>query len=176
MLMWSKVFVKASSSNEVEWWINPSSCLLSKIPNYSPFDLCLVFRVSGVKFGNKAACGGALFLKDGTIKAMFSRPATCNEFIGVDISAVKVALEVLKPAWWTKSWVVILEIESKILLNWLANSFQRPWGFSKVLVDIDVLVCELSIHFRHILKDQNEMAAYLARIGLNKSEWFQAWW
>ncbi|KAK8635303.1 hypothetical protein V6N13_023177 [Hibiscus sabdariffa] len=69
-------------------------------------------RTNGVKFGNKAACGGALFLKDGTIKAMFSRPASCNEFIGVDISAVKVALEVLKLAGWTKNWVVILEIES----------------------------------------------------------------
>ncbi|KAK8606596.1 hypothetical protein V6N13_030874 [Hibiscus sabdariffa] len=151
-------------------------CLFSELSNYSSLDLCPVFRVSGVKFGNKAACGGALFLKDGTIGAMLSGPVSCNEYIVVDISAVKEALEMLKLAGWTKSWVVVLEIESKILLNCLANSSQRPWGLSKLLAHIDVLVCDLSINFRHILKDQNKMATYLAQNGLNKSERFQAWW
>ncbi|KAK8693970.1 hypothetical protein V6N13_071536 [Hibiscus sabdariffa] len=81
-LMWIKVDVKASFSNELEWWINPSGCLFSVVSNYSPHDFCPVFRVNGVKIGNKAACGGALFLKDGTIKAMFSGPILCSKYIG----------------------------------------------------------------------------------------------
>ncbi|KAK8617081.1 hypothetical protein V6N13_117049 [Hibiscus sabdariffa] len=69
-LLWSKAAVKASFSNEVEWWTNPSGCLFSEAPTNSSLDPCPVFHVSG--------------------------PVSCNEFIGVDIAAVKAALEVLK--------------------------------------------------------------------------------
>ncbi|KAK8648578.1 hypothetical protein V6N13_129327 [Hibiscus sabdariffa] len=75
---------------------NPFDCLFSEAPTNSSLDLCPVFRVSDVKFGNKNACGRALFSKDGTIKAMFSGPVSCNEYIGVDIAVVKAALEVFK--------------------------------------------------------------------------------
>ncbi|KAK8620181.1 hypothetical protein V6N13_066663 [Hibiscus sabdariffa] len=107
---------------------------------------------------------------------MFSRPVTCMEWFGSDITAIKMALNVLKLAGWDKTREVAVESENKILLNWLANSLQRPWGLSKLLAEVDVLACDLSIHFRHILNDQNELATYLARDGLTRVECFQAWW
>ncbi|KAK8582698.1 hypothetical protein V6N13_069470 [Hibiscus sabdariffa] len=139
-------------------------------------DSCPVFRVCGVKLGDKAACGGALILKDGTIRAMFSGPVTCMEWFGSDITAIIMALNVLKLAGWDKTREVAVESENKILLNWLANSLQRHWGLSKLLAEVDVLACDLSIQFRHILNDQNELATYLARDGLTQVECFQAWW
>ncbi|KAK8544320.1 hypothetical protein V6N13_100549 [Hibiscus sabdariffa] len=107
---------------------------------------------------------------------MFSWPVTCKEWFGSDITAIKMALDVLKLAGWDKTREVAVESESKILLNWLANSLQRPWGLSKLLAEVDVMACDLSIQFRHILNDQNELAAYLARDGLTQVECFQAWW
>ncbi|KAL4388377.1 hypothetical protein GQ457_09G025350 [Hibiscus cannabinus] len=52
--MWSKVAVKASFTNEVEWWTNPAGCLSSVVSSYPLLDSCPAFRVSGVKLGNKA--------------------------------------------------------------------------------------------------------------------------
>ncbi|KAK8643807.1 hypothetical protein V6N13_013084 [Hibiscus sabdariffa] len=42
--MWSKVTVKASFTNEVEWWTNPAGCLRSVVSSYPLLDSCSACR------------------------------------------------------------------------------------------------------------------------------------
>ncbi|KAK8607153.1 hypothetical protein V6N13_052897 [Hibiscus sabdariffa] len=107
------------------WSTCPADCLFELVSIKSSQDSCPIFRVCGVKLGDKAACGGALILKDGTIRAMFSGPVMCMEWFGSDITAIIMALNVLELAGWDKTREVAVESENKILLNWLANSLQR---------------------------------------------------
>ncbi|KAK8701279.1 hypothetical protein V6N13_019669 [Hibiscus sabdariffa] len=97
--------------------------------------LLVVWDNKSLQLEDKAVCGGALILKDGTIRAMFSGPVTCKEWFGRDITVIKTALDVLKLAGWDKTREVAVESENKILLNWLANTLQRPWGLSKLLAE-----------------------------------------
>ncbi|KAK8705577.1 hypothetical protein V6N13_049175 [Hibiscus sabdariffa] len=131
--------MKGSLNNEINWWTNPTDCLFALVSTKSFQDSCPVFCVCDVKLEDKATCGGALILKDGAIRAMFSGPVTCKEWFGRDITTIKTALDILKLAGWDKTREVAVESENKILLNWLANSLQKPWGLSKLLVEVDVM-------------------------------------
>ncbi|KAK8634084.1 hypothetical protein V6N13_014913 [Hibiscus sabdariffa] len=140
-------------------------------------DMVPVFRVHGVRQGERAACGGVLLMKGSEVKALFSEPiAECGR-ISTVLCAVKVALEIFKKAGWASKSTLVVELDNKVLFTWLVNTVQRPWGIARNLAEIDSLVCDcLSVHFQLADRMESSLAIHLAQDGINRRDWLMAWW
>ncbi|KAK8606229.1 hypothetical protein V6N13_102983 [Hibiscus sabdariffa] len=136
--------------SEVDWWSNPYACFyhgrLSKLA-LTHADRNPIFRVYGFRKGDQAACGVNLF-------------------------AVKVALETYLRAGWAKKAALSIELDNKVMVNWILNPSQRPWGVARSMVEIDKLVCEcVTVHFRSVALQDLTMAVTLAQDGIDKRDW-----
>ncbi|KAL4348557.1 hypothetical protein GQ457_17G004680 [Hibiscus cannabinus] len=61
----------------------------------------------------------------------------------VELVAILKALEVFKAANWIGRAPLIVESDSKVILNWLLGSLQRPWRWWKIIRDIGCLVTQI---------------------------------
>ncbi|KAK8625433.1 hypothetical protein V6N13_090305 [Hibiscus sabdariffa] len=130
--------------NEEEWWTCPFDCFFYRSSHslgVSIGDATPVFLIQGVRIGDKAACGGLLLFGGGVIRAIFSGPVVDYGRAPIDLFAVKVALEIFKKAGWASSSALTIVLDNKVLINWLENTLQRPWGIAKHIAKIDSLIC-----------------------------------
>ncbi|KAK8648300.1 hypothetical protein V6N13_129058 [Hibiscus sabdariffa] len=117
----------------------------------------------GVRKGDKSACGGMLVTKGGVVKALFSGPVVDYGSAPIDLFAVKVVLETFKKAGWALSSALTIELDNKILINWLENTLHRPWGIAKYIAEIDSLVCGcVNVHFKYAEQSNMAMVGSLA--------------
>ncbi|KAL4347478.1 hypothetical protein GQ457_17G001450 [Hibiscus cannabinus] len=85
-------------------------------------DATPVFRIQGVRKGDKAVCGGMLLFGGGVIRALFSGPVVDYGRVPIDLFAVKVALETFKKAGWASSSALTIVLDNIVLINWLENT------------------------------------------------------
>ncbi|KAK8576173.1 hypothetical protein V6N13_090650 [Hibiscus sabdariffa] len=90
--------------------------------------------------------------------------------VPIDLFAVKVALETFKKAWWASRSALTIELDNRVLINWLENTLQRPWSIAKYIVVIDSLVCGcVDVQFKLADIPNLAMAGSLALDGLPKT-------
>ncbi|KAK8530107.1 hypothetical protein V6N12_060863 [Hibiscus sabdariffa] len=90
----------------------------------------------------------------------------------INLFAVKVALETYLRAGWAKKAALSIELDNKVMVNWILNPSQRPWGVARSMVEIDKLVCEcVTVHFRSVALQDLTMAVTLAQDGIDKRDW-----
>ncbi|KAK8667906.1 hypothetical protein V6N13_105383 [Hibiscus sabdariffa] len=179
-LLWCKASDKFSLASEVDWWSNPYACFspgrLSQLV-LTHADTTPVFRVYDFRKGDQSACGGLLVIKGAFVRALFSGPIVAGNFIPVDLFAVKVELETYLRAGWTKKDVLFIELDNKVLVYWILNPSQRPWGVARSKVEIDNLVCKcVVVHFKSVASQELAMAETLAQDGIDKRDWLIGWW
>ncbi|KAK8634011.1 hypothetical protein V6N13_014840 [Hibiscus sabdariffa] len=153
--------------------------LFSKFPplGASICDATPIFQIQGVRKGDKAACGGMLLFGGGVIRALFSGPVVDYGRVPIDLFAVKVALETFKKAGWASSLALTIVLDNRVLINWLENTPQRPWGIAKYIAEIDSLVCGcVNVQFKSAEISNMAMVGSLAYDGLSRSTWLVAWW
>ncbi|KAK8588938.1 hypothetical protein V6N12_023348 [Hibiscus sabdariffa] len=140
------------------------------------FSRCF-FGVFGVAKSNGAGCGGALRFEGGHIRALFSGPVLNYGADFVTLFAVKVALEVLLEAKWSEDVVLVMELESQVVLNWLSSPLTRPRKWWDYFEELDKLMSRSNnIHFKLVPKGVNSMAVSLATLDIQRNEVLKAWW
>ncbi|KAK8669316.1 hypothetical protein V6N13_106750 [Hibiscus sabdariffa] len=178
--MWCKVSDNIDFVNEGEWWMCPFDCFFSRSSpplGASICDATPIFQIQGVRKGDKAACGGMLLFGGGVIRALFSGPVVDYGRVPIDLFAVKVALETFKKAGWASSLALTIVLDNRVLINWLENTLQRPWGIAKYIAEINSLVCGcVNVQFKSAEISNMAMVGSLAYDGLSRSTWLVAWW
>ncbi|KAK8549690.1 hypothetical protein V6N13_073470 [Hibiscus sabdariffa] len=135
------------------------------------------FRIHGMVHGDKATCGGALLMKNGVIRAIFSAPVQLGKDYFPGLVATKIALEVFRLVGWDSKSILQVNLDCKVQLNWVKNSLQRPWSVLRILTDIDSLISQYPrVFFGYIPCDENKLVVCLAREGLSRFICFKAWW
>ncbi|KAL4346396.1 hypothetical protein GQ457_17G004770 [Hibiscus cannabinus] len=134
------------------------------------------FSVDGAATSDKAGCGVVLRDAQRIISIMFYGPLSPLGPDFAELVAILKALEVFKAGNWIGRAPLIVESNSKVILNWLSDSLQRPWRWWKIFRDIGCLVTQIeNIQFQHVCMEKN-LANYLAKVGLQRSEFFESWW
>ncbi|KAK8686373.1 hypothetical protein V6N13_125398 [Hibiscus sabdariffa] len=178
--MWCKVSDNICFVNEGEWWTCPYDCFsFRSSPSLyvSPCDAVPIFRIHGVRKGDKAACGGILVTEGGVVRALFSGPVVDCGSVPIDLFTVKVALETFKKAGWASGSALTIELDNRVLINWLENTLQRPWRIAKYIAEIDSLVCGcVNVQFKLADILNLAMAGSLTLDGLSRSNWLVVWW
>ncbi|KAK8488159.1 hypothetical protein V6N11_073206 [Hibiscus sabdariffa] len=79
-------------------------------------------------------------------------------------------METFKKVGWASSSALTIELDNKILINWLENSLQRPWSIAKYIAEIDSLVrgC-IAVQFKLADISNLAMASNLALDGLSRT-------
>ncbi|KAK8626902.1 hypothetical protein V6N13_134532 [Hibiscus sabdariffa] len=63
-----------------------------------------------------------------------------------------------------------------MLIKWLVNTLQRPWGIARNLAEFDSLVCDcLSFRFQFADLMKSSLAALLAQDDFNRNDRLIAW-
>ncbi|KAL4298355.1 hypothetical protein GQ457_12G021530 [Hibiscus cannabinus] len=120
---------------------------------------------------------GVLRDADGVISIMFSGPLPPLGSEFAELGAILKALELFRAANLVGRVPLIVESDAKVILNWLSEPLQRPWRWWKIFRDIDALVTQIgNIQFQHICREKNVLADYLAKAGLQRIQFFEAWW
>ncbi|KAK8575645.1 hypothetical protein V6N13_033110 [Hibiscus sabdariffa] len=135
--MWCKVSDNICFVNEGEWWTCPVECFFSQSSlslGVSICDATLIFRIQGVRKGDKAACGGMLLFGGGVIRALFSGPVVDYGRVPINLFAVKVTLETFKKAGWASSSALTIVLDNRVLINWLENTLQRLGALLSILL------------------------------------------
>ncbi|KAL4346521.1 hypothetical protein GQ457_17G004720 [Hibiscus cannabinus] len=167
--------------NDSLWWDDPiQSTILAPCPieqswTHLPGDM-VKFSVDGAATSDKAGCGVVLRDAQRIISIMFYGPLSPLGLDFAELVAILKALEVFKAGNWIVCAPLIVESNSKVILNWLSDSLQRPWRWWKIFRDIGFLVTQIgNIQFQHICMEKN-LADYLEKVSLQRSEFFEAWW
>ncbi|KAK8689263.1 hypothetical protein V6N13_087985 [Hibiscus sabdariffa] len=92
--------------------------------------------------------------------------------VPIDLFAVKVVLETFKKAGWASRSALTIELDNRVLINWLENTLQRPWSIAKYIAEIDSLVCGcVNVQFKLADILILAMAGSLALDGLSRTNW-----
>ncbi|KAL4324557.1 hypothetical protein GQ457_11G025030 [Hibiscus cannabinus] len=111
---------------------------------------------------------------DGVIRALSSRPIQEGNIIFAGISAIKIALEVLKTTGWAGKISLVMELDCKVILDWIANPLRCLWRWGKSLAEVDCLVSQIkSIRFDYISRHVNIVAICLAGDCLYRNDCLQ---
>ncbi|KAK8571792.1 hypothetical protein V6N12_027865 [Hibiscus sabdariffa] len=69
-----------------------------------------------------------------------------------------------------------IELDNKVLVNWILNPSQRPWGVARSMIEIDNLVCEcVAVYFKSVALQELAMEVILAQNRIDKRDWLIAW-
>ncbi|KAK8549661.1 hypothetical protein V6N13_073442 [Hibiscus sabdariffa] len=70
-----------------------------------------------------------------------------------------------------------IELDNKVMINWLENSLQRPWSIAKYIAEIDSLACGCAnVQFKLADIPNLAMADSLALNGLSRTKCFVSGW
>ncbi|KAE8726307.1 hypothetical protein F3Y22_tig00007099pilonHSYRG00013 [Hibiscus syriacus] len=127
---------------EASWWKNPLECLDSNLPQVDwapPSARNLKFSMDGAFKNSVAGCGGVLRDDRGFIKAIFSGPVEAGSPEMAELAVIRMELELFVETGWHSHWSLIIESDSKVVLNWVNSVVSRPWRGWDCLEEIDVL-------------------------------------
>ncbi|KAL4279990.1 hypothetical protein GQ457_03G005390 [Hibiscus cannabinus] len=137
------------------------------------------FNVDRASKDELAGCGGVLRCEDGVLRVIFFGLVIGKGTNFVELSAVKIALEVFIEANWKGIAVLLVELYSSLIVSWMNDVSLRPWCWCwwSVLLEIDKLyepfvmysVCLVSRH-------NNIFTGCLARDGVHRLSLFNVWW
>ncbi|XVF16308.1 hypothetical protein REPUB_Repub10bG0020100 [Reevesia pubescens] len=186
-LHWIKVVDDNNLFLESLWWTNPlacSSCATSKSIRLSrvwspPSSGFLKFNVDGSVRGNPDIAGvwGVLRNENGSISAIFSSPVGVAEPCVTELKAVCTALKVFDKTLWKRSTALIVELDSKCVVDWCNNKLTRPWKLWDIFQIFDACVNLIGkVSIVHTYREANGFADALAKVGVDRPHLFQAWW
>ncbi|KAK8680714.1 hypothetical protein V6N13_109654 [Hibiscus sabdariffa] len=89
--------------------------------------------------GEQAACGGLLVMKGSEVRALFSGPIVDCGKMSIALRVVKV-LEIFKKVGWARKSALVVELDNKLLIKWLVNAVQRPWGYCELGGEVGAMV------------------------------------
>ncbi|KAK9016604.1 hypothetical protein V6N11_079099 [Hibiscus sabdariffa] len=101
----------------------------------------------------------------------------CSGLDFAELLAMKIVVDVFIEAGCMGVMELVLESNSRVVLNWIVNPIARPRVWWETFLKLDRaarLVGKLS--FYHIERVDNSMEALLAKEGANRTEIFKAWW
>ncbi|KAE8731152.1 hypothetical protein F3Y22_tig00002840pilonHSYRG00484 [Hibiscus syriacus] len=162
------------------WWKNPLECLDSSILQVDwvpPSVGNLKFNADRAFKNSFAGCGGVLRDDRGFIKVIISGLIEAENPEMVKLAAIRVALELFVEAGWHSHWNLIIESDSKIVLNWVNSAVSRSWRGWFWFEEIDNLRRKLAhSSFAYSLRQINGMADQHGKLGLSRPKMFKAWW
>ncbi|KAL4354799.1 hypothetical protein GQ457_06G023210 [Hibiscus cannabinus] len=79
----------------------------------------LKFNVDGAAKESKAGCGGILRNDTGILRALFSGPLEGHGVDFAELMAIRAALELFIEAGWMGKAGLIIESDSRVVLNWI---------------------------------------------------------
>ncbi|KAE8688105.1 hypothetical protein F3Y22_tig00111000pilonHSYRG00058 [Hibiscus syriacus] len=178
---WCKALKEFTDLDEKCWWDRPAKSAVvyqsSKIIWKPPVLGQMKFNVDGSATNKSAGCGGVLRIADGYVVVMFSGPITEVNSDYAELVAIKIALEVFVESCWCGKAILIIESDSKVVLNWVQNFYVRPWRWGAVFQEIDANVLKIpKSKFVFSPRTSNNMADYLANMGLSRKIMFKASW
>ncbi|KAH0661911.1 hypothetical protein KY284_026842 [Solanum tuberosum] len=69
---------------------------------------------------------------------------------------------------------IILEIDSLVLKNMITNQWRIPWAYAEKIEDIQRSITSRQVHVKHMFREANNLADYLANAALDQTETVQA--
>lgn len=63
---------------------------------------------------------------------------------------------------------LVIELDSKVIVSWLASGVCKYWFLWNFWEDVKVLVAELNVKFQHIFRVANMVANFLAKQGTQR--------
>ncbi|KAK5795505.1 hypothetical protein PVK06_036773 [Gossypium arboreum] len=162
------------------WWFCPYKC---NFPNSVSRGWCypphgwLKFNVSGI--ASEVALGGGGVLRDdeGIVRALFSSLNDACDIESAKLGAIITALDVFIKIGWKGLGLLIVEIDSKVVYNWISDKTRRPWSQQATFADLEMrIVCVGELSFSLAELNGNEMADTLATVGMSRPCMFKAWW
>ncbi|XP_039056340.1 uncharacterized protein LOC120199270 [Hibiscus syriacus] len=157
------------------WYKSAAAYLCPKSVWKPPASGQMKFNVDGSATKESAGCGGVLRTADGHVVSMFFGPVTEVNSDYEELVAIKNALEVFTESCWCGKSVLIVESDSKIVLNWVQNSSVRPWRWGATFQEIDVNFLKIiEIRFVFSPRTTNNMADFLEKLGSTRKIMFKA--
>jgi len=69
---------------------------------------------------------------------------------------------------------IILEMDSLVLKNMITNQWRIPWAYAEKIEDIQRSITSRQVHVKHMFREANNLADYLANASLDQTETVQA--
>ncbi|KAK8661739.1 hypothetical protein V6N13_091335 [Hibiscus sabdariffa] len=135
------------------------------------------FNVDGAFNSECARYGGVLRNYNGDVRAMFAGPV---EMVGAEyaeLMAIRLVLSIFIEVNWVGKTFLLVESDSQVVINWIANRSSRPWRWWNIFEDLDEDCRKiLKVKILYVPKTQNKLANNLAKMGARRSELFKVWW
>ncbi|KAE8699091.1 hypothetical protein F3Y22_tig00110596pilonHSYRG00035 [Hibiscus syriacus] len=162
--LWRKSAGASALQSSLNVWLPPVSGQLK-------------FIVDGSASSKSAGCGGVLRTTNRHIIAMFFGPVLEVNSDFAELVVIKIALEVFADSCWRGKAALVVESDSKVVLNWVQNASARPWRWGATFQQMDAYVLKLSeIKFVFSPRTTNNLADYLAKMGSMRKVMFKASW
>ncbi|KAK8716691.1 hypothetical protein V6N13_043995 [Hibiscus sabdariffa] len=149
-LFWIKATNFVGLLDESSWWDNPVSSILTL--NLACERLFLspagtvTLTVDGAACHDKTGCGRVLREASGNIRLLFSYPIPAHGSEYAEAMAVFFGLDLFREANWIGKIFLIVETDSSLINH---------------------------VKFQHIVREQNHLADFLAKAGMNSSSEFK---
>ncbi|KAK8526153.1 hypothetical protein V6N12_020634 [Hibiscus sabdariffa] len=127
----------------------------------------LKFNVDGAcdKTG-KCGIGGLLRNHLGSILLEFSKGAGSGSSVLAEILSIKYAIESFVKSEWSSSTKLIIESDSKVVVDWISSPSSSNSTFSKLVQELNVYITSERWQIRHIHRSQNIRADTLTKRGI----------
>ncbi|KAE8681632.1 hypothetical protein F3Y22_tig00111311pilonHSYRG00173 [Hibiscus syriacus] len=177
---WCKALKVFSVLDEKRWWDWPGEsagiCAQQRPKSVwkPPVSGQMKFNVDGSATNKLAGCGGILRTAEGYVVAMLFGPVTEINSDFAELIAIKIALDVFVESCWCGKTGLIVESDSKVVLNWIQNALARPCRWGAIFQGIDVDAMKITeIKFAFLPRSTNNMADYLAKMGSKRKVLFK---
>ena len=78
---------------------------------------------------------------------------------------------------WIGSKALVVEPDSKVAISPVCNCNSRPWKIWQVFNEIDRLRKVIGhVEFVHTFREANASGDSLAKLGVDRNDFFVAWW
>ncbi|KAK9020700.1 hypothetical protein V6N11_010717 [Hibiscus sabdariffa] len=129
-LVWIKASKSDSFVNADDWWERPSTCLTVGSLGLTHWPSAQVdaarFIVNLSLMGEAKGCEGILCSNDQIIKALFFGPLHVSGRDYAELVTMKIAVDIFIEAGWVGVMELVLESNSRVVLNWIKNPIARP--------------------------------------------------
>ncbi|KAK8561464.1 hypothetical protein V6N12_048535 [Hibiscus sabdariffa] len=92
------------------------------------------------------------------------------------VSYVKIAVDIFIDAGWVGVTELVLESNSRMVVNWIENPIAQPRVWWETFLELDRATRLIGkLNCCHVERADNSMAALLAKEGANRINLFKAW-
>ncbi|KAK8994119.1 hypothetical protein V6N11_008325 [Hibiscus sabdariffa] len=72
---------------------------------------------------------------------------------------------------WASKSALVVELDNEVLVKWLMNPLQRPWGIARSFAEIDTLVCDCTyVQLELAASLESSLMIKLAQDGVNRKD------